>query len=69
MSPIRDEFEPTAASELSPAKRPTTMMSAALKSSCRMLVSITGMAKSSILGIMRPLHMLMVYLRRLFLFW
>ena len=69
MSPISDEFEPTAASELSPAKRPTTMMSAALKSSCRMLVSITGMAKSSILGIMRPLHMLMVYLRRLFLFW
>ena len=44
---IRDEVEPTAASEFSLPKRPTTMMSAALNKSCRMLEQTKGNAKTS----------------------
>ena len=39
-----------------PRVAPTTMMSAALKSSCKMLENISGTAKSSIFGKMGPLH-------------
>ena len=40
------EVDPTAASELSPAKCPTTTISAALNNSCRMLEHISGSANS-----------------------
>ena len=53
---IREVVEPTAARELSPAHRPTTTMSAALKSSCRTLEHISGMENRSILERMGPLH-------------
>ena len=52
---ISDVVEPTAARELSPAKRPTTMMSAALKSICRMLENIRGKANISIFFNIGPL--------------
>ena len=39
---INDDVEPTAASDASPAKFPTTIMSQALNNSCRMPDKITG---------------------------
>ena len=51
-----EELEPTAARELSPAQRPTTMMSAALKRSCRMLENISGRANCKSFGRIAPLH-------------
>ena len=50
-------LEPTAARELSPAQRPTTMMSAALNSSCKMLEHISGSVNCRSFGRMDPLHM------------
>ena len=44
---IKEPVEPTAARELSPAKRPTTTTSAALKSSCKRLEKIRGIEKAS----------------------
>ncbi len=58
---ISAEFDPTAASALSPANRPTTTISAALNSSCRMLEHISGNAKRSILPNTEPLHMSISY--------
>ena len=54
-------FEPTAASALSPAKRPTTTISAALNKSCKMLEHINGIAKSSIFLNTEPLHISISY--------
>ena len=45
---MRELVDPTAARELSPAKRPTTMMSAALNRSCKMPDPISGRANRSI---------------------
>ena len=42
---VSEPVEPTAASASSPAKRPTTMTSAALNISCSMPESISGSAK------------------------
>ena len=48
--------EPTAARELSPAKFPTTIMSAALKKSCKTLESISGSVSWRSFGKIGPLH-------------
>ena len=46
---LSEPTEPTAASASLPANRPTTMVSAALKSSCKMPESIIGSEKNSTL--------------------
>ena len=48
---------PTAAKDSSPANRPTTTISAALKSSCKIPVKIKGMLKIRILLHKDPSHM------------
>ena len=53
---------PTAASASSPAKRPTTMISAALKRSCRSPENITGIANLSIFLSIGPLVISISYL-------
>ena len=55
-SSIRELVEPTAARELSPANRPTTIMSAALNRSCNTPEHISGKANSNIFLSMGPLH-------------
>ena len=54
-------FDPTAASALSPANRPTTTISAALNSNCKMLEHINGSAKRSILPNTESLHISISY--------
>lgn len=54
------EVDPTAASERSPAKRPTTTMSAALNNSWRMLENISGTAKAIIFFRIGPSSMSIV---------
>ena len=54
-------FEPTAARELSPANFPTTTISAALKSSCRILENISGIVNASIFFSIEPLHISISY--------
>jgi hypothetical protein len=54
---MREEVDPTAARELSPANRPTTTISAALNKSCRILEHISGMANNKILPSSGPCTM------------
>ena len=54
-------FEPTAARELSPAKRPTTTMSAALNKSCNIPEHISGRVNISIFFRIEPLHISISY--------
>jgi hypothetical protein len=54
---MSEDVEPTAARAPLPAKRPTTMMSAALNSSCNMPDSIKGMENKRILPRSGPLVM------------
>ena len=56
-----DELEPTAAKELSPANRPTTMISAALNNSCKTLEHISGTVNWSSFGRIAPLHISISY--------
>ena len=56
-----DDPEPTAASEELPAKRPTTMTSAALKRNCRQLDSIKGKLNAMTFGKTGPLHISILY--------
>ena len=53
---ISAPVEPTAAIASLPVKRPTTTMSAALNSSCKMPEIISGMAKTRIFPRIGPLH-------------
>ena len=52
---MREPLEPTAASAVLPAKRPTTTTSAALNSSCRMLEAASGMENRMIFCNIGPL--------------
>ena len=52
---IREPLEPTAASAVLPAKRPTTTTSAALNSSCKMLDAASGMENRMIFCSIGPL--------------
>ena len=58
---ISDDVEPTAASALSPANRPTTIISAALNSNCKIPEHISGSAKINIFPNNGPLHMSISY--------
>src|SRR5699024_8672716 len=53
---FKEEVAPTAAIALLLANCPSTMMSAALNSSCRMLEAISGIEKRSRLPARGPLH-------------
>ncbi len=53
---VSELVDPTAARDSFPAKRPTTITSAALNSSCRQPESIKGKLKAMIPGSMGPLH-------------
>ena len=58
---IKEVVEPTAAKASLPVYRPTTMMSAALNSSCKMPEHISGSANSRILLNSGPLHISISY--------
>lgn len=58
---VRAEVEPTAAKDSLPAKRPTTMTSAALNKSCKQPDSIKGKLNAMTLGSTGPLHISILY--------
>ena len=58
---VSELVEPTAARDSLPAKRPTTITSAALNRSCRQPESINGKLKATIPGSTGPLHISIRY--------
>ena len=63
---IKDVVAPTAASDVSPAYLPTTIISAALNKSCNTPESIKGILKSNIFPNSGPLHISISYLVPIF---
>ena len=57
ISPTSGPLLPTAAMAFSPTKRPTTAISAALKTCCRMPVTASGSENTSILSQREPFNM------------